>query len=205
MSIRRTIGIIVFDTVRTCEVTAPLEVFALASQQAWFADTKIYLIGVEEQASIRTAEGLSINVDCTIKNSPALDVLIVPGAYDVSALLQHEGLNSFLRFHSKSAQWAASFCAGAFLLAHAGALNGRKATTWQGGEATLQAQFPEVDVQFDSPVVLDQRRLTANGGLVSYRASLTLLAQLSSEEHAQEIYDALSIAKLGEWLGVANH
>jgi hypothetical protein len=57
-------------------------------------------------------------------------------------------------------------------------------------------------VVHDKPVVLDQRRITANGGLVSYRAALILLGQMSSAQGAQEVYQSLSMGRLGTWADI---
>lgn len=196
------IGIIVFNDVLTSEVIAPAEVLGMARQQSWFAGWEVLLIGVEPQPTITTAEGVMLGVDATIADDMALDVLLVPGANEMDHLLQNEALNSFIRRQEETAQWLGSNCSGAFLLAQAGVLAGKRATTWFGGEAQLQAQFPEVQVQFDAPVVVDNRRVTANGGLVSYRAALVLLAQLSSPEQAYQLYQALHIDRLGSWADV---
>jgi transcriptional regulator GlxA family with amidase domain len=194
-----TIGIIVFDGVLTSEVIGPAEVFAIASQQDWFNGTQVLLIGVDAQPTIQTEEGIRINVDRTIADDLALDVLLVPGGNDMSQLLQHEQLNTFIRKHDASAQWLGSVCAGAFLLGNAGVLDGKQATTWFGGEASLQAQFPAIHVVHDQPIVLDQRRMTANGGLVGYQAALVLVGQLSTAEHAQQVYKSLSMDRLASW------
>ncbi len=196
------IGIIVFNDVLTSEVIAPAEVLGMARQQSWFAGWEVLLIGVEPQPTITTAEGVMLGVDATIADDMALDVLLVPGANEMDHLLQNEALNAFIRRQEETAQWLGSNCSGAFLLAQAGVLAGKRATTWFGGEAQLQAQFPEVQVQFDVPVVVDNRRVTANGGLVSYRAALVLLAQLSSPEQAYQLYQALHIDRLGSWADV---
>ncbi len=86
-----------------------------------------------------------------------------------------------------------------FNLENAGVLDGKKATTWFGGEPRLQAQFPAINVVHDQPVVVDRRRLTASGGLVSYRAALVLLGKMSSLAHAKEIYDNLGLERIGAW------
>lgn len=49
------------------------------------------------------------------------------------------------------------------------------------------------------PVVLDKRRITANGGLVSYQAALVLLGQLSSPTQAKEVYESLGMPRLDPW------
>jgi len=191
----KVIGIIVFDGVLTSEVIGPAEVFATASQQ-------VLLIGVEPQPTIRTEEGIVIAVDATIADDLSLDVLLVPGGNDVSHLLGHAALNAFIQKQEEGAQWIGSVCAGAFILGGAGVLDGKQATTWFGGEASLQDQFPAIEVIHDKPVVLDKRRITANGGLVSYRAALILLGQMTSLAHAREVYESLSIGRLGTWADI---
>jgi len=197
-----TIGIIAFDDVLTSEVIAPVEVFANAIERGLLPDARVLLIGVEPQMQVRTAEGIRLAVDCTVADAPDLTVLIVPGANDVDALMQHAALNAFIRKHADAAEYVASVCAGAFLLGSAGVLDGKQATTWFGGESSLQAQFPQINVVFDAPVVSDQRVITANGGLVAYRASLVLLARLTSADAAEQVYRGLGIDRLGTWAAI---
>lgn len=203
MSTAKNIGIIIFDDVLTSEVIAPAEVFGIASHSEWFADSKIMLIGVEQKATIRSAEGITIGVDCTIHDDVDLDVLIVPGAYDMDDLLANEKLNAFICHHEAKVDWVSSNCSGAFLLANTGVLDGKKATTWFGGEASLQAQFPQIDVITDAPVVIDNRRVTSNGGIVSYQSALVLLAKLTNLNHAKEVYDTLAMGRMDNWETIA--
>jgi transcriptional regulator GlxA family with amidase domain len=199
MSKVHTIGIIVFDDVLTSEVIGPAEVFAVASKRAWFKDAKVMLIGIEKQAIIRTEEGIRLCVDATIEDDLTLDVLLVPGGGNMKALRAHEALNRFIQKQEENAEWVGSVCSGAFLLGQAGVLDGKQATTWFGGETKLQQEFPAVQVIHDKPVVVDKRRITANGGLVSYRAALVLLGQLTSATNAKEIYEKLGMGRLGSW------
>lgn len=194
-----TIGIIVFDGVLTAEVVGFAEVFGIASKQKWFSDAKVLLIGIDDRPIIVTEEGLRLAVSATINDDLTLDVLLVPGGNDMSPLLANEPLNDFIRRQEEAAQWVGSVCAGAFLLGNAGVLDGKQATTWFGGETSLQEQFPAIQVIHDQPVVVDNRRITANGGLVSYRAALTLLGQLRGSDHAREVYETLGLDRLGTW------
>ena len=196
------IGIVVFDGVLTSEVVGPAEVFAIAARQDWFEGGKVLLIGIEPQPEIRTEEGIRIGVDATIADDLALDALLVPGANDTSALLQHERLIDFIKKHEKGARWVCSVCSGAFVLGNAGVLDGKQATTWFGGESSLQSQFPAIQVVHDKPVVLDKGRITANGGLVSYQAALVLLGCLSSANHARAVYESLGMDRLGGWADI---
>ena len=202
MTAQKTIGIVTFDGVLTSEVVAPAEVFGMATQRDWFQNWRVVMIGVEQQAFVTTDEGLRLGVDCTLQDAPPLDVLIVPGAMETDELSAHAGLMAFIQKHEQSAQWLASNCSGAFLLGSSGVLDGKRATTWLGGEGLLQATYPQINVVFDAPVVVDNRRLTSNGSLVSYRAALVLLGKLAGRDAAQEIFDALKVNRIGDWLQI---
>lgn len=199
MNKTRTIGIIVFDGVLTAEVIGPAEVFGMAAREDWFKNTKVLLVGVEPKPTICTEEGIQLTVNATIEDDLTLDVLLVPGGSNMSPLLQHETLNAFIQKQEEMAEWVGSVCAGAFLLGSAGVLDGKQATTWFGGETRLQSQFPAIHVVHDKPIVLDNRRITANGGLVSYQAALILLGRLAGVEHAKEVYKSLNMDRLGKW------
>ena len=199
MSKNFTIGIIVFDGVLTSEVIGPAEVFAMAGQREWFQGAQVLLIGLEQKPTITTEEGIQLMVNATITDDLTLDVLIVPGGYEIDHLLENEHLNAFIQQQEERVQWLGSVCAGAFVLGQAGVLDGKQATTWFGGEASLQTQFPAIQVVHDKPVVVDNRRITANGGLVSYQAALILLGKLSSSQKAKEVYQSLSMERLDRW------
>ncbi|NNE10062.1 MAG: DJ-1/PfpI family protein [Gemmatimonadetes bacterium] len=190
------IGVLAFDGVLTSEVTAPMEVFGAASHKDWFASYRVLLVSGTDQKRITTAEGLKLVADATIHDDIEYEVLLVPGAYELEELTSNDTFMSFIRDKGKAAGWLGSNCSGAFLLAHAGLLDGVKATTWAGGEADLKKAYPKVDVQFDTNVVIDGNTITSNGGVVSYEAALTLLGRLSSPEHAQEIAEILQFTRV---------
>ncbi len=192
------IGILVYDGVLTSDVTAPLEVFGVASRKTWFSDYTPVVISVNDQGTITTEEGLTLQTDTWIGNAPEVDVLIVPSAYDMDPLLENPQLISYIRQTAGSAEWMASNCSGAFLLAEAGILDGKKATTWAGGESGLQDAYPGVQVQFDTNVVIDDSVITSNGSLVSYQAALLLLSKLASESKAEEVADTIQYSRFSD-------
>ena len=190
-----TIGILVFDDVLTSDITAPLEVFGIASKQSWFNDYDVITINVGNKPSITTEEGLTLTVDDHISNQPKVDILLVPSSYDMQPLLNNPSLISYLKTTASHADWLASNCSGSFLLAEAGLLNGLKATTWSGGESELARAYPKVDVQVDQNVVIDKNVITSNGSLVSYQAAFTLLAQLTSEKNVNKVKETLQLER----------
>lgn len=192
----KTIGIIVFDGVLTSDVTAPLEVFGAASKLSWFSDYKVVAINIENKPTVTTEEGLTLSTDSWIGEKQSLDVLLVPSRYDMSPVLKNQQLIGFIKEHGQSAAWVASNCSGSQLLAEAGLLDGKQATTWAGGEKKFQRRYPKVNVIEDQNVVVDDRFITSNGSVVSYQAALMLLKRISSEGKAKEVAEAIQYARL---------
>ncbi|OMH33578.1 DJ-1/PfpI family protein [Motiliproteus sp. MSK22-1] len=190
------IGILVFDGVLTSDITAPIEVFGIASKQSWFADYETITIAVDNKSLIETEEGLLLKTDAMLKDRPEVDVLLVPSSYDMAPLLANKTLISYIQKTAEKAEWMASNCSGAFLLAEAGVLDGKQATTWAGGEQGLKSEYPQVDVQFDRNYVKDEKVITSNGSVVSYEAALALLAELSSPDRAKDVADALQFSRV---------
>lgn len=190
------IGILVFPGFLTSDVTAPLEVFGAATRKAWFSSYEVVLVSASRTHQVTSEEGLQLVADHTIYDDLALDVLILPSAYDMDDYISNNDLISFIKHQASTASWMASNCSGAFLLAEAGLLNGKKATTWAGGEKSLAKAYPDVNVQYDQNVVVDNQVITSNGGPVSYQAAFALLTKLSSEQFAEEISQAIQFDRL---------
>ena len=190
------IGILVFDGFLTSDVTAPIEVFGAATKKSWFSSYEVVLVSVSKEKTVLSEEGLKIIADNTIYDDLKLDVLLVPSAYEMDDYLNNKNLITFIAKQGRHASWMGSNCSGAFLLGAAGILDGKKATTWAGGEKGLAKAYPKVDVQYDQNVVIDSNVVTSNGGPVSYQAAFELLARLSSKEFATEISEAIQFNRL---------
>lgn len=161
-----------------------------------FKSWEVIVISGSKNKEVVAEEGLKVVADKTIHDDMKLDVLIVPGAYKIDRFRENRDLIGFIKKQARSASWMVSNCAGAFLLGQAGVLDGKKATTWFGGEKYLKEAFPEVNVQFDQNVVVDDKVITSNGSAVTYQATFELLAKLSSEKFANEISGSLRFDRL---------
>ncbi len=193
------IGILVFDKVLTSDVIAPAEVFGVATRKSWFSDYEVVFIGVERKPVITTEEGIRLPIDATIYNAPKLDALIVASAYDMDWLFENNDLTAFLHSQAKTVTWLGSNCSGAFLYAHAGLLDGYRATTWAGGEAQLQREFPKIKVVFDKNVVVDRNRISSNGGVPSYQAALVMLSMMAGSDKAKTVFETIQLNRLIPW------
>lgn len=198
---KKVIGILAFDGVLTSSVTAPAEVFGNASKQPGFTDYEVQFIGLPNKTKVTTEEGLTITLDNTIDKiaqdkSMQLSTLIVPSRYEMEPLLKNKQLIQFIRQQGGKVEWLASNCAGAELLAEAGLLNGKRATTWAGGESKFQKKFPKVSVQHNQNYVIDGNTLTSNGSVVSYTAATKLLSLMSNKKVVKDVFDALQMGRL---------
>ena len=117
-----TIGFLVFPKVQQLDLTGPYEVLASIPG----ADVRLIWKDLDP---IVSATGLVLIPDTRLADAPQLDVLCVPGGVGVNALMQDEAVLAFLRRQSENARYVASVCTGALVLAAAGLLAGRRATT----------------------------------------------------------------------------
>jgi transcriptional regulator GlxA family with amidase domain len=190
------IGVLAIDDFLMGDVTIPVEVFGRATKKEPFKSWEVMVISGSRNREVVAEEGLKVVADKTIYDDMKLDVLIVPGAFKIDRFRENKDLTEFIQKQAQSASWMVSNCAGAFLLGQAGVLDGKKATTWPGGEKYLKEAFPKIDVQFDQNVVVDDKVITSKGSAVTYPATFELLAKLSSEKFANEISDSLKFDRL---------
>lgn len=130
-----TVGILVYDGVDLLDAGGPYEVFLTAARLAARAGEEppfeVLTIGLERS---RTAAygGLGLVPAADAADVARLDVLVVPGTIDVDAALSDASLVAAVRRLAERSELVASVCTGAFLLAEAGLLAGRRWTThWE--------------------------------------------------------------------------
>lgn len=197
-----TIGIPLFQGFDLLDMSGPHEMFSFMNH-AWPGNTvKVLLVAAE--TSVVSANGIRVSADVSFEDCPKLDVLFVPGGWPQvveQVIATDPGYLRFLREQAGGAEWVASVCTGAFLLAAAGLLDGYRATTYWSAAPALQEGFPKVKVVNGFPrYVVDRNRLTGGGissGLDSALALASLIAgdeavgkrvQLMAQYHPQPPY-----------------
>jgi transcriptional regulator GlxA family with amidase domain len=141
-------------------------------------------------APVGTSSGLTLVPDGTLADAPrAIDTLIVPGGDGTRTAVRDEMLIDWIRSASARSRRTASVCTGAFLLAAAGLLDGRRATThWASAEA-LARRHPRVSVDPD-PIFVRDGELWSSAGVT---AGMDLALALVEDDHDREL--ALAIAR----------
>jgi transcriptional regulator GlxA family with amidase domain len=177
----RTVAIIVFDGVQSLDVTGPLEVFAHAGG---YEITTASPTG----GSVRTSSGLRLVPDTSLRElAKPLDLLIVPGGH--GACRRDPELVAWLRRHAREAARVASVCTGAFLLAEAGLLTGRRVTTHWAHCGELADQYPDVSVD-PEPVFIKDGNLATSAGIT---AGIDLALALVEDDLGRDA--ALAVAR----------
>ncbi len=184
-----TVGIYLFDDVEVLDFAGPFEVFCTAARlkqrDAPEAPPVFSVLTLAETDRPVTARGgLRVQPHAAFGAHPPLDVLLIPGGV-VSAELLCEPVIDWLRQTARTAALTASVCTGAFLLAKAGLLAGRPATTHWEDAADLQAMFPEVDVRTGVRWVDAGPVVTSAGIAAGIGMSLHLVARLEGEALAR--------------------
>jgi transcriptional regulator GlxA family with amidase domain len=186
----RTVLMVLFDQVQSLDVTGPLEVFTGAN--AWRAsrgeapayDIRTASLGARP---VRTSSGLRVIPDEDLREQEARGLLIVPGGR--GSRQPDPELVAWLRDHAPQAERLVSVCTGAFLLAEAGLLAGRRVTTHWAYCGTLAARYPDLTVEPDPIFVRDGHVATSAG----VTAGIDLALALAEDDLGREA--ALDIAR----------
>jgi len=189
----RQIWIVAFPDVQVLDVTGPLEVFSMANRLG-DARTPGYDVSVvaAKPGLVATSSGLALVAQRGIARATgALDTLVVAGGLGTRAAVRDSRLLAWIARTARRSRRVASVCTGAFLLAEAGLLDGRRATTHWALCAALQRQFPSVRVERDPIFVRDGNVFTSAG----VTAGMDLALELVEEDFGRE--RALTVAR---WL-----
>ena len=179
----RQIAILAYPGVQSLDVTGPLEVFTgaanlLAAEEG--STERGYVIHVlsKDGAPLTTSSGLTITPYASIHNAPAdIDTLIVAGGAGQSVASADGELLDWIVAASRHARRTASVCTGAFLLAAAGLLDGRRATTHWASAEKLQRRYPAVQVDPEPIFIRDGSTWTSAGVTAGMDLALALVEE----------------------------
>ena len=186
------VGFVVVDGVYNTELTAPMDIF---QHSIFHVDPgmKVFLVGPSLEP-ITSFEGLRILPDYTYADAPRIDVLVVPSAeHSMDSDLEDERMIAWVRRTGQRADYVLSLCDGAFVLAEAGSLDGRRATTFPSDRQRMREMFPEVEVLDGVSFVHDGNTITSVGGAPSFEPALYLCERLYGRPAAEGIAKGLVI------------
>ena len=168
------IGLLVYPRHTPLDLIGPWEVLSR------LPDAKAHLIWTRP-GPVLGDRGLEITATTGFAEAPRLDVLVVPGGPGQQSLMKHTLLMDFIREHTENATWICGVCTGVLLLAQAGVLKGRRATTHWLARDALRSFGVKVS---EKRYVIDGKFATAAGVSAGIDLALELARRLAGEETA---------------------
>lgn len=179
----KTLGAILYHNFELLDLYGPLEMFG-----ALPGNFNIVTVS-DREGPVASTPGPRSVADYSFEDCPPLDLILLPGGFGTVAALENENLLNFLRERSATAEYTMSVCSGSAILARAGLLDGRRATSNKQLFALATAQSDKVDWVEQARWVEDGSFVTSSGVSAGTDMALAVIARLHGEPHAQLIAD----------------
>lgn len=182
-----TLGAVLYEGFELLDMFGPLEMFTALPQE------QLQVVMIAEKAGPVVAGSMagspmpSVNADYGFDDAPPLDLILLPGGVGTMPELENENLLNFLRVRSASAQITTSVCSGSALLAKAGLLDGRRATSNKVFFSLATAQSDKVDWVPEARWVDDGNMVTSSGVSAGIDMALAVIERLFGTETAERI------------------
>ncbi|VVD86675.1 HTH-type transcriptional regulator CdhR [Pandoraea eparura] len=172
------VAVLTFPNVQMLDLVGPVEVFHEAARQAGAPSTYQFEIVSTTSGALLASNGMRITPDATLDTSSAdIDTLLIAGSPSMQLLEDDAAIRQWILRYAKTARRIGSVCSGALLLARAGLLDGRKATTHWNYTARLSRLYPKVNVQPDQIFVRDNGIYTSAGVTAGLDLALALVEE----------------------------
>lgn len=192
---RYNVAFLIMDGTFNTELTAPFDIFQHTIFRENIKAMNVFTVA-NTLDPIRTFEGMYLlpDFDYTQEGMPKIDILVVPSAeHHLDTDLDDKAMISFVQKVDKEALYITSHCDGAFVLAQAGLLDGKIATTFPSDIDKMREAFPQLDIRKEVLFVHDGKYITSAGGAKSFEAALYLAEHLYGAEIARSLAGGLVI------------
>lgn len=175
MELPRTVAVLLYDRVHAVDVAGPSEALATARTEEGAPGYTVTFWSLDG-GPVRTESGLTLLPDGPADPERGADLLLVPGGRGVREPELLPRLAAWLRAHHPRFPTVVSVCTGAYALAEAGLLDGRRATTHWAHAEDLRRRYPEVEVDADALFLQDGKFVTSGGVTAGIDLALELIA-----------------------------
>ncbi len=178
---QRNVAIFVYEGVEILDFAGPGEVFA-ATRIDGKHPFNVYTVA-QSTAPIVSQGFVTVQPEYSIENCPKPDVIVLPGGRTSNAAT--DPVIHWVRTNAPDLDVALSVCTGAAVLARAGVLDGKQATTWYGYVDLFEQQFPQITVHRNTRFVDNGHMVTTAGVSAGIDGALHVVSQLLGQEVAQ--------------------
>ena len=177
----RTLGAILYEDFEPLDLYGPVEMFGLLAPEL-----RIVTVS-DEPGAVASFPGVKTVADFGFDACPPLNLILLPGGVGSPKQLDNDALLDFLRERAQSAEVTMSVCTGSAILAKAGVLNGRRATSNKQLFKHATDQSDEVDWVMEARWVEDGPYVTSSGISAGTDLALSVIARLYGRERAEAI------------------
>ena len=181
MPSKLTVITLLFEQFELLDVFGPLEMFGLLPEQY-----QLKLVS-EQGGAISSSQGIQVLTDYSFQDIFLTDVLIIPGGEGIKSEVNNSNLLAWLNKTAPNIQYICSVCTGAVILANAGLLEGRKATTNKKHYHWVTQYGKEIDWQPVARWVQDGAVFTSSGTAAGIDMSLAVIAEQNNEDVARKV------------------
>jgi transcriptional regulator GlxA family with amidase domain len=185
----RTLGALLYDGFELLDLFGPLEMFGN------MPDAVTVRTVATTPGLVRSAQGPSAHAELGLDDCPPLDLLLIPGGIGTRAAIDDQPLIAWLRDRAEQLEIAMTVCTGTALLAQAGLLDGRRATTNKMFFAWPESTWPAVRWVREARWVEDGKFWTSSGVSAGIDMALAVIARIAGPETA----DMLATATEYDW------
>ncbi|GIM30572.1 AraC family transcriptional regulator [Clostridium polyendosporum] len=182
---QKNIGILLFNDVEILDFAGPFQVFSITTYTE--CNQKPFKVNTVAQTKdlIKARNGLKIQPDYDFYDAPQFDILIIPGGYGAEEIEIHNPkVINWIKNNMNNVYIMASVCTGAFLLAEAGLLDGKQATTHWMDIDRLEKEYTKVKVQRNVKFIDETPIITSGGISAGINMSFYIIKKLLGEEIA---------------------
>lgn len=183
----RTIGFVLFEGFELLDVFGPAEAYGIRDADGAFRLAMV----AQERGPVTSAQGPAAVAEYGFADCPHLDLLLVPGGIGTRREVENHLMISWLQERSRAAEIVTSVCTGAGLLARAGILDGRRATSNKRALDWVMSQGPKVNWVPQARWVEDGKFATSSGVSAGIDMALALIARISGNEVAERVAIAM--------------
>ena len=178
----RTLGFLIFPGFQLLDAAGPMGAFEMPmrSIDPQPYDLRVFAL---EPGLVKSSVGVAMPAE-GLDAAPRLDTLVVVGGWGVRETFRQEAVLDFIRDQAATARRVASVCSGSMLLAAAGLLDERRATSHWGRARQFPRLFPKVKFEPDRIWVRDGKFWTSAGVTAGIDLALAMIADDHGEEMA---------------------
>ncbi len=180
------VGILLFNEAEVLDFAGPFEAFSITSYPG--TDFKPFAVKTVAQTkdAVKARNGLMVQPEYDFTDAPRFDIVVIPGGYGAEEIeIHNKELINWIKSSMNGAVIMASVCTGAFLLAEAGLLDGKRAATHWMDIDRLEKEYAGITVQRGVRYVDEGSIITSGGISAGIDMSFHIIEKLLGEKAAK--------------------